>query len=738
MRWSLFRLLIAVVVAASMAARAMPAAAQDTQTAAAAAQTPAPPAPPAAPAAPAGRLADTSTSLFAPTWNVLQLSGRLASTSGDPARWQRYQDLRDGLLFTGARFQRETPDWNVTAGADNLGWRDQRYTGSYERVGKFRISGFWDEIPQFYSVDTRTAYATRPEEGILTLDDAVQQSIQNQAATLTAYESISPQFNLIEGRDIGTVRATVTPTPHWDVTGGFTTTGHSGELPWGGSFGFSNNAEVALPYRSRTNDMDVGAQWTNTRSMFRAGYTSSWFNNQNDTLTWDSPLRLTDGVELPGRGRTALWPTNSLQTLSAAGYTKFARRTQLTGSLSFGWWNNDSALLPFTINSALPQLALPRPTAEAAANTVSTNLNLVSRPLEDWRLSARFRRYDYANETPAAAIPEYVSYDSEVSTSLTGGPRLFAHNRNTLDAEATWTRLNPVVLSLGYTNNHNGYDERTFDSTNENAIHLKADAVAFQALTFRAHYEYGSRSGSGLNEESLEQIGEYAEMRHYDLANRTRNRFVGQVDMTPIEPLTLSFSAGLGTDDFDESTFGLQEAAFRNITFGIDYETPNGFVFGGTYNYERYSGFQKSRSASPGEQQLDPNRDWTVDSVERVDYFSIYVHPPRFGRTETRVSYDYAHARSDFVYEVGSALAPPSQLPQTFNKMQDFKLDVRHRLTGQIAATFSYVYEPLRIYDFAFDPSVINGIVQPSSLVLGYTYRPYTAHSAVVGILYYW
>ena len=218
----------------------------------------------------------------------------------------------------------------------------------------------WDEVPQFYSVDTRTAFVER-DDG-LQLADSVQQSVQNQTATLNAYVPISPQFNLRESRDIGAVRVTATPTRQVDVSGGFTSTGHSGELPWGGSFGFNNNTEVALPYRSRTNDLDVGAEWTNTRSMFRTAYTGSWFNNENDTLVWDSPLRLTDGVELPGRGRTALWPSNSLQTVSAAGYTKFARRTQLTGSLSFGWWDNDEPLLPFTINSALPSIALPRAT----------------------------------------------------------------------------------------------------------------------------------------------------------------------------------------------------------------------------------------------------------------------------------------------------------------------------------------------------------------------------------------
>jgi hypothetical protein len=70
--------------------------------------------------------------------------------------------------------------------------------------------------------------------------------------------------------------------------------------------------------------------------------------------------------------------------------------------------------------------------------------------------------------------------------------------------------------------------------------------------------------------------------------------------------------------------------------------------------------------------------------------------------------------------------------------LQDLRLDVRHRLSGRLAARFSYMYEPSRIFDFAFDPSVVNSIVQPSSLVLGYTYRPYTAHTGLVGLIYYW
>ena len=189
-------------------------------------------------------------------------------------------------------------------------------------------------------------------------------------------------------------------------------------------------------------------------------------------------------------------------------------------------------------------------------------------------------------------------------------------------------------------------------------LQLKADSVGFGWMNFRARYEYGNRSGSGLDEASLIQIGEQPAMRHYDVANRTRNRFVGQVDVVPNEALTFSVSGGFGSDEFDDSYFGLQDAGFRNVTLSADYVTPNGFGVGGSYDYERYSGLQRSRSASSdAAEQIDPNRDWTVDSKERVHYFSIYVYPPRIGdNTEMRVAYEYAHARGNFFYEVGPAL----------------------------------------------------------------------------------
>jgi MtrB/PioB family decaheme-associated outer membrane protein len=702
----------------------------------------APAAPQASAPAPAPGL-DESRSLFDETWRQFQIGGRFTGVDGDPARFQRYQDLRSGVLFTDARYGKEDSggNWLYRVAADNVGYRDQRYFGEYERTGKFHITGLWDEIPQFYSVDTKTAYSRNGNP--LLLDDAAQRAAQNGAG-LSVYPPISPQFDLMERRDTGKFNLRATPTPNLDVTAAFTSTRHRGELPWGGSFGFSNDVEVALPYDSRTNDLTLGTEWTNGRQMLRVAYDGSWFNNLDDTLTWDSPLRLTDSSGSgPGSGRMALWPTNSAQTVSAAGYSKFAHRTQITGFISFGVWNNNQPLLPFTVNSALPAIALPRTTAEADAHVFTTNLNLVSRPATDWEFTAHAKVYDYNNNTPSAAITKYVAYDTSVGTSVTGGPELYAHNRTTFDADATYTGVKPVALNIGYTRNNAGYDERIFASSGENVLRLSADAMGTQWATFHAKYEYGSRTGSDLNQNLLVQIGEQPDMRHYDLADRNRNQFTGIIDFVPDDRWTFSVSGGVGTDDYPDTNLGLQHTTFRTVSVGADFHDPNsGISAGGSYNLERYSGLQRSRSASSDPSQFnDPNRNWTADSAETVNYFSIYVSPPKLGeKTEARLSYDFSYAEGSYLYTVvaGGPLPPPSQLPNVYNKLQQLHLEVRHRLSHKLVLTGTYLYEPFRVYDFAFDPSVVNGIVQPSSLVLGYVYRPYTANSGMVGLRYYW
>ena len=122
------------------------------------------------------------------------------------------------MLFTDIKYEHEWAQTGQTfrATADNVGWRDQRYTGEFERPGKFRATGLWDEIPQFYSVDTKTAF-TSGGDGVLILPDAHSWQSRTGRRNLNVYVPVSPQFDLRERRDIGLASVTVTPNTNLDL-----------------------------------------------------------------------------------------------------------------------------------------------------------------------------------------------------------------------------------------------------------------------------------------------------------------------------------------------------------------------------------------------------------------------------------------------------------------------------------------------------------------------------------------
>src|SRR5262245_48907682 len=123
------RLVVIVSVSTTtlpMAARAQTTPSSSTSAPArSAAQDPAQ-APTQAPAEPT----DVSRSLFELAPRQFELGGRVTSVSGDPARFQRYQDLRDGALFTNARYTHADGARSqlFRASADNVGVRGQRCT----------------------------------------------------------------------------------------------------------------------------------------------------------------------------------------------------------------------------------------------------------------------------------------------------------------------------------------------------------------------------------------------------------------------------------------------------------------------------------------------------------------------------------------------------------------------------------------------------------------------------------
>ena len=144
------------------------------------------------------RPAPTSRSLFEPT------RAQFLSAAGWPALTATRRGISGTRIsatgFSSPRryaFAQRDDDLAFRVGADNVGWRDQRLFGVYERIGKLALAGNWEQIPQFYSVDTSTPYTGAG--GALMLDDAMQRAIQNTQANLMPISRWRPRSTFASG-----------------------------------------------------------------------------------------------------------------------------------------------------------------------------------------------------------------------------------------------------------------------------------------------------------------------------------------------------------------------------------------------------------------------------------------------------------------------------------------------------------------------------------------------------------
>jgi MtrB/PioB family decaheme-associated outer membrane protein len=661
---------------------------------------------------------------------------RVSEVDGNAARFQRYRDLRDGGFLENFRYRRDVDDWLFRATFAHIGYRDQRYEADFNQFGKVKAYFQWDQIPLYYSADTETPYLpTAP--GLFELNDETQ--LANSLAVVAA---TAGPLDLRHRRDVARFGVLVSPASQLDLSLNVSSSRREGQMQWSGTFGFNTAVELPAPIDQRTTDMNAAAEWGDERGSVRLQYDGSWFTNQVQTLVWDNPLRLTDSPTAgSGRGRMALWPDSTMNAVSVTGAVRLPARSRATAYLSLGAWNQDEDLLPFTINSAIAPIPLDRPTAEAKAQITAVNLNYSSRPIDRLWFNARYRRYDFDNQTPEFHVTSSVAYDQTVQTSLLTAAEPFGYVRNWVDVDASYDLTTFAALRVGYGLEDVDRSFRLFETTNEHAFRASIDSTGNHIVSVRGVYEHSRRTGTGLDEEVLDDIGEQISLRQFDISNRNRNRFSTIVQVLPIAQLGLNATIGLGQDERPDAAFGLQEADTRFYSLGFDL-TPSETVSASfTWGFDEYTSLQRSRQANPGVQFNDPTRDWSTDAFDRVHYVAATVDLLRaIPKTDVRFGYDFNRSAGRYVYVLppNTTLPTPQQLPDVLNELHRATADVQYFFARRLAAGFAYWYDKYEVEDFALGPQTVSRIDMPSALLLGNVWRPYRANTGWIRLSYYW
>ena len=712
------------------------------------AQPPSSAQPSAAPSAPAPA-SDSWTGSF-------DFGVRGTTVDGDGARYERYRDLGDGLFLESARVNRARNGWIIELNADHVARRDQRYSATAERTGKFTSWFMWDQIPMLLSRTTRTLYAGIGT-GELRIGDPLQAQVQAQPTAIAdVFNAFGVQFDTRTRRQIAEGGFQYQANRDLTLSANVRHTRRDGTIPFGGSFGHSSLVELPAPTDHALTAADAGAEFVRDRLLLRAAYTGSWFQNNVTSVIFDNPFRATDIASAPSSGRLALAPSSSFMGVNGLASLRLPHRSRATAYVSVGTLSDaGDPLVPQTINSANVTAPLPRTTVDGDARTTAMNLNFVSRPTRHMDLTAGYRQYDFDNRTPEFAMTQRVAYDnapSAVNPPVHTEP--FGVLRHTFDADVKLSGAG-VSAGVGFTRLGEERSHRIFESTTDNVVRLSVDAVGSRRYALRTKYEHARRRGVGIEEgeRELAAINEQPGMRHFDIAARNRNRVTLLGSLTPIDDVGVNVSIAAGKDDYLESLFGLRDNTHRVYGLGFDATPGDRVILATSYSYERYKALSRSRQASPGVQFTDPSRNWATDATDRAHSVVLSAEILRIAeKVDFRVSYDFSRARARYNYITGpvpdrtlpeevvvpTTLPTPAELPPTLSELQRGTMDLTYALASHLSVGLSYWREQYRVQDFTLDADANPDLARGQALLVGYLYRPYTANTVWGRLIYHW
>ena len=182
---------------------------------------------------------------------------------------------------------------------------------------------------------------------------------------------------------------------------------------------------------------------------------------------------------------------------------------------------------------------------------------------------------------------------------------------------------------------------------------------------------------------------EHVDLRHFDIADRTRDRFTLLGSTTPKGTLLITGSFATGKDDYPETGFGLLDNKHYIYALGFD-ASPNDQVTGGlSYNYEHYHGVSKSRYINAGLPNVNfpnPAFDWSTDSLDQMHSLIVNVGYTK-GKTGLKFWWDYNKTTSTYSFVdvgpsvlTGTPAAPLVPLAPVKSSLNDITFDLTRDL----------------------------------------------------------
>lgn len=537
---------------------------------------------------------------------------------------------------------------------------------------------------------------------------------------------------------------------------------------FGNSGGTPRTALIPEPVDYETNELEAAVQYATRTYQVKAFYHLSLFSNDNQALTWPNPYQQIAGwatspfTGFPtGVGQLALPPDNQAHQLGVNGGYNFSPATRLGFSFALGRMTQDEQFLPYAVTPGIViNTPLPRSSLDGKVNTTLASVNVTSRVLPTLTLRGSYTYDERDDKTPQAQYI-YIGGDSmqqlgvDSNRARTNLP--LSEKRHLLKLGGDYRFIAGIKLDAAYE-----YDqiERTNEEaakTKEHMVRVGARRSLSETVTGAVSYAHSRRRYDNYEDvpfpatfspeyrATLAPIvawDNHPLMRKYVFSDRDRDRLKFNVNASPMQKVTLGFSADFYQDDFKserDPLLGRQEAEGTTYTLDAGFTPSDKVTAYAFYTHDNYKSRQQNRQFNSGtkaEATVEgpfPAGDWWVDVDNEADTLGVGFKWKGFGRFD--FGGDLTHTRSTGAISPTATTLVALPLPDNKARLTALQLYAKYQLQKNSWLRLSFLHQKYKESDWAWDnvsPTLMANVVstgqQPpdydvSAVGLSYIYR---------------
>lgn len=707
-------------------------------------------------------------------WGSFELRGFLdlgfLGNAGDvdEAQFRKYSDWGEGFLlrdFTLDLRQKEGLGY-LSASGGAAGRDDQFYRAEIGQFGRFRVTGFFDALPHRYANDARFLLDGAGTE-TLTLPSGLDAGVSEIDDIDTALAGLK-RFGIEHTREDAGADISIRVLPELRLFSSYRNQRHEGLRAFGGTLGFTMDRtdsgsviELLEPLDSITHDWSAGVEYAREPFQLNLTYHGSWFENDFEMLTWESPFEYR-GSDTEPSGRSSLSPDNHSHQFVGAISARLPWNTRFTASGSFTRFLQNDQLLAPTINAVYPDwtdasTALSRQRADARVDQISARASLQMKPLRSLSLRVTGRYFERDNDTkyiaynPAADFTGYIVEDQDTGSinpkGRVGAPG-FSYKRWSVESKASLRIDSKTRAGFEFQHEETTRENRSRRVVRDERVRLNLTTRAMPHTNLRLAYQFLHRGGSSFDYSRDQAL--YADptdptapagpaagltsFRQFDLVSRNQHKLDLRTNWQIGETVDLSL-AGRFQEGNPDTDYGVIRERSAGLDADVNYLHSPDFDLRAFGSLEWRSHRVKSIVGTGSPAVYPPlDNEWSLDS--EIWNFSLgtgarYRPAPKF---ELRLDYTYLWSREKLEYTFASEEALPRRveiesLPDHFRprRFKDHVLDAQasYQWTEYLKTTLFYRLQHTAFEDFQ------QGSLQPRinhNLYLAHTDNDFTTH----------